>query len=174
MLTIRQARSSDSDAICAVQSAAIVRHYARTLGDDFARGRAERVDTAVFRSKIEAAMVIVAEEAGALLGFAQFDGTTGEIELSCNPDAEQRAIPAALLAVIETEARARGLDLLHARAMIGTASLYVASGFAPASATATQSQPSGEAPLPILKLEKRLVYAEPRPERRRNGAAHRG
>ncbi|MGH9523882.1 MAG: GNAT family N-acetyltransferase, partial [Terriglobales bacterium] len=125
MLTIRQARDTDCDAICAIQRAAIVRHYSRTLGEEVARARAESVDAAALERSIEAGTVIVAEEIGTLLGFAQFNGATAEIELSCNADAETRAIPAALLAVIETEARSRGLKALKVRAMTGTESMYI-------------------------------------------------
>jgi predicted N-acetyltransferase YhbS len=167
MLTIRQARETDCQALCAVQRAAIVRHYSRKLGEADARARAELVDAAALGRTIEAAMVIVAEEGGSLLGFAQFDAATGEIELSCSGDAEQRAIPAALLAVIETEARSRGLGTLNVHAMLGTESLFTPSGFG--SAPRRTGQEAGDGSLPTLKLEKRLVYAEPRPERRRNG-----
>ena len=151
----------------AVQRAAIERHYTRSLGEEKARESAAKVDAAGVRRGVEAGMAIVAEETGALLGFAEFNGATGEIDLCCRPDAEQRAIPAALLAVIETEARSRGLDTLSLRAMPETESLYAASGFA-----AVQPLPAAGDSLPRIRLEKRLVYSEPRPERRRNGGGN--
>lgn len=164
MLTIRQARGSDCEAMCAMQRAAIARYYARSLGQEGAAARAQKVNAATMERTLDAAMVIVAEEAATLLGFAQFNAATGVVELTCRPDAEQRAIPAALLAVIETEARSRGLEKLKLSAMPDTEGMYAASGFVPTPLTA-----AGVNSLPAVRLEKRLAYSEPRPERRRNG-----
>ena len=171
MLTIRQAQTTDCDAMCAVERAAVLRHYGDS--EESARSMAEKVDASALRRQIDRAMVIVAEEAGRLLGFALFDAATGKIDLCCSPDAEKRAIPAALLAVIETEARARGLDTLKLYAMRETEGLYASSGYAPVSSGVNSTYADGDS-LPKVRLEKRLVYAEPRPERRRNGAGSTG
>ena len=170
MLTIRQAKPTDCDAMCEVQRASILEHYSRTHGEESARRWAEEVSSEICRERLNSAMVIVAEETGTLLGFAHFEGETGDVEVLATREAEQRAIPGALLAVIETEARTRGIDALRLRAMLNTEKLYVPSGFS-VSGAAEPTFAAGST-LPCLKMGKRLHYAEPRPDRRRNGVVH--
>ncbi len=169
MLTIRQARSSDCDAICDLHRAAIVCHYASSHGEATARRWADSVRIETCRRWLASEMTIVAEESNSLLGFAQFeagDSETGEIEICILPEAEKRHIASALLAVIEIEARTRGLDSLRLSAMLNSERLYLPSGFLGTGA--------GEIPLdasttlPCVRMEKLLQYAEPRPERRRS------
>src|SRR5689334_755943 len=118
MLTIRQAQLSDCDAMCSIQRAAILHHYSATHGEDTARNWSAGVSADVCRLWLASEMAIVAEEGHSLLGFAQFDGETGSIEICVLPEAEKRAIASALLAVIETEARTRGLDSLRLCALL--------------------------------------------------------
>jgi N-acetylglutamate synthase-like GNAT family acetyltransferase len=172
MLTIRQAQQSDCDAMCTVQRAAIVHHYTRNHGVESAQRWAKLVRTDICQQWLSSEMVIVAEELDTVLGFAQFNGDSGNVEVSVLPDAEKRAIPAALLAVIETEARSRGLESLLLSAMLNSERLYIGSGFSVIGA--------GEIPLSdgtglsCVRMKKVLQYAEPRPERRRNGIVHSG
>ena len=170
MLTIRQAKPTDCDAMCDVQRESILQHYSRTYGEERARRWAGEVSAEACRERLNSAMVIVAEESGTLLGFAHFNGETGEVEVLATREAEQRAIPAALLAVIETEARTRGIGALRLTAMLNNERLYVPSGFS-ASEAAENTFAAGST-LPCLKMEKRLQYAEPRADRRRNGVLH--
>jgi GNAT superfamily N-acetyltransferase len=165
MLTIRQARESDCAAMCDIHRAAIVHHYSPTHGEETARKWAGMFRTGVCEEWLASGMMIVAEEPSSLLGFAQFDGDTGDIEICVLPEAEKRAIASALLAVIETEARTRGLDSLHLCAMLNSERLYIPSGFAGAGAGTMAL--SSDACLPCVTMEKLLQYTEPRPERRR-------
>ena len=166
MLTIRQARSSDCDAICGVHRAAVVHHYTPAHGDE-AKKWSELLQPAAYQPAVEKGSMILAEEAGHALGFAEFDGDTGQIEMSVLPEAERRYIASAMLAVIETEARTRGLENLRVHVLVNSERMYTACGFVvsgavevPLSATVT---------LPCITMEKRLVYAERRTDRRRNG-----
>lgn len=90
MLTIRQARPSDCEAMCEIDRAAIVRHYAPTHGDEAAHEFAASLTTGIFDHWLASEMTIVAEEAGSVLGFAQFDGETDEIQICVLPDVEKR------------------------------------------------------------------------------------
>lgn len=165
MLTIRQAHQSDCDAICELHRAALVHHYAPTHGEETARRWAGLLRTDICVDWLASGMTIVAEETNSLLGFAQFNGETGDIEICVLPEAEKRAIASALLAVIETEARTRGLDSLRLCAMLNSERLYIPSGFA--GIGAGEIPLSIDASLPCVKMEKLLQYTEPRPERRR-------
>jgi GNAT superfamily N-acetyltransferase len=165
MLTIRQAFPSDCDAMCAVHRSAIVHHYAPTHGDQTAQTWAGRVCPDICQHWLSTRMTIVAEEAKSLLGFAQFNGESGAIEICVLPEAEKRPLASALLAVIETEARTRNLDTLRLCAMLGSERLYIPAGFA---ATGSgEIRLSGDLHLPGVRMEKQLQYSEPRPERRR-------
>ena len=166
MLTIRQARASDCQAMCDIDRAAILQRYAPTHGDETARQWAESLTPDTSERRLSAEMTIVAEESNSLLGFARFDGETGEIDIGVLPDAEKRAIASALLAVIETEARTRGLDTLRLSAMLNSERLYTPAGFV--GLGAGEMRIGGAFTLPCVRMEKQLQYAEPRPERRRS------
>jgi GNAT superfamily N-acetyltransferase len=172
MLTIRQALPSDCDAMCEIHRAAIVHHYAATHGVEAAQNWARGIRTEICERWLASEMTIVAEEPGCLLGFAQFDGESGAIEICVLPEAEKRAIASALLAVIETEARTRGLDTLRLCAMLNSERLYVPSGFT--ASGATEILLGEEVRIPGVRMEKQLQYAEPRPERRRAAMARIG
>src|SRR5689334_145669 len=166
MLTIRQARPSDCDAMCGIDRSAILHHYAPTHGDETAGKWAAALTSDVCVHWLASEMTIVAEEASSLLGFAQFDGETGEIEICVLPEAEKRAIASALLAVIETEARTRGLDTLRLAAMLNSERLYSPSGFK--GSGVGEMRLGRDLTLPCVRMEKQLQYSEPRPERRRS------
>ena len=167
MLTIRQARTSDCDALREARRDAIVRHFAPSHGENAAHKWADGVDGHTCAQWLSSKMVIVAEEHGLTLAFAGFDPGRAEIEVVATETAEQRAIPAALVAVIEAEARARELDRLQLVAVPGSEKLFTMSGFQ-VDVSQSIAHESGQGP-PSVKLSKKLVYAEPRPERRRNG-----
>jgi hypothetical protein len=168
MLTIRQARPSDCDAICAVHRDAILRHCSTGAAAKQAREWADRMTAEFCEQWLESTMVIVADELGTLLAFAAFDPANGHIEVSATRAAEERAIPAALVAVVEAEARVRDLDVLRVLAMPGSDKLFTGYGYAveQGHAAATPSLPGP----PSIPLSKKLTYLEPRPERRRNGS----
>jgi hypothetical protein len=171
-LTIRQAFPSDCDAMCAIHRAAIVHHYSPAHGNETAQDWAGRVRTDICEHWLASGMTIVAAEADSLLGFAQFDGESGAIEICVLPEAEKRAIVSALLAVIETEARTRNLDALHLCAMLDSERLYVPSGFA--AIGAGEILLDNDVRIAGVRMEKQLQYAEPRPERRRAAMARMG
>ena len=152
--------------MCDIDRAAIIHHYAPTHGDETARIWAASLGGDICDHWLASDMTIVAEEANSLLGFAQFDGETGEIELFVLPEAEKRAIASALLAVIETEARTRGLDVLRLSAMLNSERLYAPSGFT--GSGAGEMRLGRDVALPCVRMEKQLQYSEPRPERRRS------
>ncbi len=166
MLTIRQARTSDRESICGIHRAAVVHHYSPTHGVE-AEKWAELLRAESYTEPIEDGVMIVAEEGAVALGFAEFNADSGQIEMGVLPDAEKRFIVSALLAVIETEARTRGLDVLRVNALVNTERMYKACGFEVTGATEVPL--SGTVTLPCVAMEKRLKYAEPRPERRKNG-----
>jgi ribosomal protein S18 acetylase RimI-like enzyme len=166
MLTIRQARPSDCDAMCGIDRSAILHHYAPTHGEQTASNWAASLTNDICDHWLASEMTIVAEESTSLLGFAQFDGDTGEIEICVAPEAEKRAIASALLAVIETEARTRGLDALRLSAMLNSERLYSPSGFT--GSGAGEMRLGRDLMLPCVRMEKQLQYSEPRPERRRS------
>jgi len=166
MLTIRQARASDCDAICGVHRAAIVHHYSPVHGDE-AQIWAELLRPDSYREAIDAGNIILAEEAGTALGFAEFNCGSGQIDVGVLPEAEKRYIASALLAVIETEARSRGLESLRVHALVNAEGMYMACGFEVSGGVEVPL--SGSVTLPCITMLKRLQYAEPRPERRKNG-----
>lgn len=166
MLTIRQARSSDYDTMCGVQRAAIVQHYSASHDDATAERWAGLVNPGLCERWLASEITIVAEESNSLLGFAQFDTDKGAIEICVVPEAEKRAVASALLAVIETEARTRGLDALRLSAMLNAERLYAPSGFVGIGAGEMTLGP--EAVLPCVIMEKQLQYGASRPERRRS------
>lgn len=168
MLTIRQARSSDCDAMWEARRDAIVRHCGPSHGEKVARKWAAAVDGNSCAEWLESRMVVVAEEHGLMLAYAGFDPTSSELELVATETAEQRAIPAALIAVVEAEARARELDRLRVLAVAGTEKFFTGCGF---SVDSHQPSDSAHAGPPAIRMSKRLVYTEPRPERRRNGTS---
>ena len=169
MLTIRQARPSDCDAICAVHRDAILRHCSSGATEKQARGWADSMTAEFCEQWLETTMVIVGEELGTLLAFAAFDPSNGHIEVCATRAAEERAIPAALVAVVEAEARTRDMDMLRVLAMPGSDKLFIGYGYAveQGHAAVTPRLP-GPPPIP---LSKKLTYLEPRPERRRNGSS---
>ena len=165
MLTIRQAHESDRDAMCDLYRSAILHQYTATHGEEKARQWAAALDVEMCERWLASEMTIVAEESNSLLGFGQFDADTGDIAMCVLPEAEKRAIGSALLAVIETEARTRGVDVLRLCALLNSERLYMPSGF---TGTGVGEIPlSNGMKLPCVCMEKRLVYTEPRPERRR-------
>lgn len=166
MLTIRQARSSDCEAVCGLQRAAIVHHYSPVHGDG-AKKWAELLQPDSYRERIETGSMILAEQSGQALGFANFNGDTGEIEMSVLPEAEKRYIASALLAVIETEARKRGLESLRVSALVNSERMYTACGFEVSGAVEVPL--SAAVSVPCIAMQKRLAYNEQREERRRNG-----
>ncbi len=166
MLTIRQARESDCDAMCDIDRAAIVHHYTPTHGGEIARKWADSLTKDICDHWLASEMTIVAEESDSLLGFAQFDADSGEIEICVRPEAQNRAIASALLAVIEAEARTRGLDALRLSAMLNAERLYTPCGFI--GTGAAEMRLGRDLALPCVRMEKRLQYAEPRPERRKS------
>jgi GNAT superfamily N-acetyltransferase len=168
MLTIRQARASDCDSMRDIERSAIVQHYAPTHGADTANNWAASLTKDACDRWLASGMTIVAEEASALLGFAQFNGETGDVDICIHPSAEKRAIAAALLAVVETEARTRGLDSLRLSAMLNSERLYTTSGFV--GTGAAEMRLTTDLSLPCIRMEKLLQYAETRPERRRSVA----
>ena len=165
MLTIRQARPADCEAMCGIDRAAITHHYAPTHGEETAQQWAASLTSDICDRWLASEMTIVAEESGSLLGFAEFDADSGEIEICVSPEAEKRAIASALLAVIETEARTRGLDTLRLSAMLNAERLYTASGFT--GSGAGELRLGRDLALPCVRMEKQLQYSERRPERRR-------
>ena len=169
MLTIRQAFPSDCDAMCEVHRTAIVRHYSPTHGDQAAHALAASIHADLCAFRMASEMTIVAEEPGRLLGFAQFDGGSGRIEMCVVPEAEKRAIASALLAVIETEARSRGLGALLLCAMLNSESLYLPYGFAVIGKG--EIALGNDVRIPGVRMEKQLQYSEPRAERRRAAMA---
>lgn len=168
MLTIRQARASDRDAICVARRDAIVRHCGPSHGDRMAHKWADSVDGESCAQWLTSRIVIVAEEHGLMLAFAGFDPNRAELEVVATETAEQRAIPAALVAVVEAEARARELDRLRVVAVAGSEKLYTVCGFHVDTHQPTEGASQGP---PEVRLSKKLLYAERRPERRRNGTS---
>jgi GNAT superfamily N-acetyltransferase len=158
--------------MCDLYRAAILHHYSPTHGEQAARGWAGSLRGEVFGACLASGMTIVAEEMGVLLGLALFEPDSGGIEICILPDAEKRAIASALLAVIETEARTRGLDSLRLCAMLNSERLFIPSGFA---VTGPGEDPVARAArLPCVRMEKPLQYAEFRPDRRRTALARMG
>jgi putative acetyltransferase len=168
MLTIRQARTADCEALCGIYRAAIVHHYSRVHGDE-AKNWAKLVQPDAYRSATENGSMIIVEEMGHPLGYANFNLETGDIEISVLPEAEKRYIASALLAVIETEARTRGLESLRVNALVDSERMYTACGFDVVGAMEVPL--SGTVTIPCIAMQKRLVYTNQRPERRRNGKA---
>lgn len=166
MLTIRQAQPSDCDAMVDIHRSAIAHYYASTHGEEIARDWAASVTSDVCAHWLASEMTIVAGEADSLLGFARFDGDSGDIDICVRPEVEKRAIAAALIAVVEAEARTRGIYILHLSAMLNAERVYTASGFV--GIDAGEMRLGRDLVLPCIRMEKRLHRAEPRAERRRS------
>ena len=168
MLTIRQARPSDCENICRVHRAAILQTCVAAYGEDAARKWAGLLRPESYPPVIASRFLVVAEDAGSLLGFGQFDSNTGEVEaIYVDPPAEKRGIGSALMVIIEEQARANGHATLRLRATTNAEHFYVRAGFV--ATGADQYALSDDMKLPCIKMEKILHYTEPRPERRRNG-----
>ena len=167
MLTIRQARDTDREAICEVHRAAVLHTCAEVHGEDVAAKWAGLLLPETHEPSAGTRALLVAEEAGCVLGFAQFDQASGEVEaVYTHPGTEKRGIGSALLVIIEDDARARGVDVIRLRAATSAERFYAAAGYAVVGA-AEYAIAEG-ATLPCIRMEKRLDYEEPRPERRRN------
>jgi GNAT superfamily N-acetyltransferase len=78
--------------------------------------------------------VVVAEVDSAIAGVASLR-KAGEIQLFyVAPDKQRRGIGAALLAALETQARASGLDTLVLNSTVGARAFYERNGFTPSGA----------------------------------------
>ena len=79
----------------------------------------------------------------------------------------EHVAPDHLLRPVRAEhARARGVDVIRLRAATSAERSYAAAGYAVVGAD-EYALPGGPT-LPCIRMEKRLDYEEPRPERRRN------
>lgn len=130
MFTIRKARQEDKESICRVHARAIrgscSSHYSQEVIDIWANGlRPEKYEAA-----IDAYEFFVAEESGAVVGFAELNQTNGEVQgLYVSPDVAGRGAGRELLSTLEERACAFGLKSLHLTSSLNAVSFYERAGF---------------------------------------------
>ena len=79
--------------------------------------------------RMKARVVFVAEEAGRLIGFIQYESPDHIDMIYVHPERQRRGVASALLAALEAEARRRGVTVLNVEASIGSRPFFAARGF---------------------------------------------
>jgi GNAT superfamily N-acetyltransferase len=100
-------------------------------------------------------LFIVAEDAGAILGFGQLDQPRAEIEaVYVRPDQQGQGVGAAILGHLEEAARAAGLTTLHLSSTLNALAFYERSGYTREGST-VHRLPTG-VELPCIRMSKRV------------------
>ncbi|NHZ42529.1 GNAT family N-acetyltransferase [Massilia sp. CCM 8693] len=156
MPTLRTATLPDIDAMWALRTRAIRHgcpgHYPSEVIEPWSASPVPRSYPALLHS----CGAVIAEEQGAMLGYAILDIATGEVDaVFVDPAAGGRGIGKTMLAALERMAMARGCKRLHLSASLNAVVFYRAAGFV-ALRNAVYAHPSGVA-LDCVEMEKFLT-----------------
>jgi len=86
-------------------------------------------ETAVWEDRMRARVVFVAEEAGLLIGFIQYEPPDHIDMTYVHPERQRKGVASALLAALEDEAQARGVKVLNVEASITSRPFFERHGF---------------------------------------------
>lgn len=86
-------------------------------------------DSAAWDERMRARIVFVAEAAGRLMGFIQFEPPDHIDMTYVHPEHQRMGVASALLAALETEVRSRGAAMLNVEASITSRPFFLARGF---------------------------------------------
>ena len=132
MFTVRRARQEDKEAIWRVHFRAVsetcASHYSQEVIRIWAGGlRPEKYEAAIRGNEF-----FVAEEDGAVVGFAELDPAGGEVTgLYVSPEVAGRGVGRTLLSTLEETARAYGCASLHLTSSLNAVPFYERAGFRP-------------------------------------------
>lgn len=127
---IRTATESDADDICRIFRDSVRQMgrvcYTSAQTDVWAGG----ISPEICLARIQTGQVIIAEVEGEPAGWAQFDPSTGEVDmLYVSPEHARRGIGTALMRRIEQIAGEQGIIRLHLRASLNAVPFYRQMGF---------------------------------------------
>lgn len=98
---------------------------------------------------------VVAEHEGRIVGVAQVDPTAERLRaLFVDAGRQHHGVGRALLAAVETRARARGARRLHGAMSLNAVSFYLQAGFRPC--RGPERLMSAQVAIPIVRMEKNL------------------
>ena len=132
MFNVRRAVQEDREAIWRVHFGAVsvtcAGHYSPEVIRIWAGGlRPEKYEKAIRENEF-----FVAEEGGAVVGFAELDPAGGEVTgLYVSPEVAGRGVGRELLSTLEGRARACGLGSLHLNSSLNAVAFYERAGFRP-------------------------------------------
>jgi putative acetyltransferase len=86
-------------------------------------------ETAVWEDRMRARVVFVAEEAGLLIGFIQYEPPDHIDMTYVHPERQRKGVASALLGALEDEAQARGVKVLNVEASITSRPFFERHGF---------------------------------------------
>lgn len=157
MLTLRPATLADIDPMWALRTRAIRHscpgHYPAHVIGPWSAAPVPRSYPAL----VQAGGAVIAQEQGAMLGYAILDLLTGEVDaVFVDPEAGGRGIGKTLLAALEQMARERGFARLVLSASLNAVAFYRAAGFV-ALRDAAYAHSCGVA-LDCVEMEKHLAY----------------
>lgn len=156
MLTLRAATLADIDTMWALRTRAILHscpgHYPGHVIGPWSAAPVPRS----YPGLVQAGGAVIAQEEGAMLGYAILDLLTGEVDaVFVDPGAGGRGIGKTLLAALEQMARERGFARLYLSASLNAVTFYRAAGFV-VLRDAVYVHPSGVA-LDCAEMEKQLA-----------------
>jgi N-acetylglutamate synthase-like GNAT family acetyltransferase len=132
MFTIRKARQEDKEAIWRVHVRAIRKTCASHYPPEVIRIWAGRLQSEKYASAIGSNEFFVAEESGAVVGFAELSRADSEVQgLYVSPEVAGRGVGRKLLGTLEERARAFGLKSLRLTSSLNAVSFYEREGFRP-------------------------------------------
>ncbi len=141
MFTIRRATQEDREGIWRAHFGAVSETCATHYSPDVIRIWAGGLRPEKYEAAIRSSEFFVAEEGGAVVGFAELDRETGEVQgLYVSPEVAGRGVGRALLGKLEEIARARGLGSMHLTSSLNAVTFYERAGFVP---TGTETRTLG-------------------------------
>ena len=130
MLTVRRAVQEDREAVWRVHVRAVRETCAGHYPPEVISAWAGRLRPEKYEEAIRGGEFFVAEEGGAVVGFAELDRAGGEVAgLYVSPDAGRRGVGRTLLAALEERARAFGLGSLRLTSSLNAVAFYERAGF---------------------------------------------
>jgi putative acetyltransferase len=130
MLVVRRARDEDAQAVFEVHTRAIrevcASHYSAAEVEAWASRRPAGSHVTAIRSR---EFFVATDDAG-VVGFAQLDPDSGEVEaVYVHPRAVRRGAGTRLLLTLEEVARVRGLSMLRLKSTLNAVPFYQRAGF---------------------------------------------
>lgn len=154
-ISIRRATLDDRPAICRVHTRAIRQLCRDSYTPEQIEAWAGLLHPDRYTEVITTREFFVAEGAGSVVGFAQLDAASGEVEaVYVDPAFVHAGVGRALLAHLEDVARSRGLESLRLASTLNAVSFYRHAGFEERESTEHELQ--GGIRLACVKMQKVL------------------